>query len=215
MTTKETSAGYWIKLTLLVIIAIIVSIKFLDTGMAERVMIILKSIHTLHAATENIPDMLSYIVGGGTILMWIIYLYRFHEKKIDVKEKFLRLAATALPVSYFVKMLLQFSFGRTSPRDWLIHHEPLVFKFFNYFGGGSFPSGHMTVFAAFGTAVILYFPKYKRLTTIILALLGFALIATDYHYLSDVIAGAYLGFGVTYALWYLYEKNKVQAEDYS
>ncbi len=215
MAKTKSQAGYWVQLTIIVVLAILISIQFIDAGIAERVMIILRSIRPLHTATDNIPDLLSAIVGGGTILMWIIYIYRYFEKKIDVKEKFLRLAATTLPVSYFIKMFLQFAFGRTAPRDWLLHNQPLVFKFFNYIGGGSFPSGHMTVFAAFGTAVILYFPKYKKLTTIILALLGFALVATDYHYLSDVIAGAYLGFGVTYALWYLYEKNNEQSEDYS
>ena len=215
MAKRETSANYWIKLTLLVIFAIIISIQFLDAGIAERVMYIIQSIHTLHTATENIPDMLSAIVGGGTILMWIIYLYRFMEKKIDVKEKFLRLAATTLPVSYLVKMLLQIIFGRISPRDWLLHNQPLVFKYFNYTGGGSFPSGHMTVFVAFGTAIILFFPKFRKSVTIFLALLGFALIVTDYHFLSDVIAGAYLGFIVTYVLWYLYERNRSEVEDYS
>ncbi len=215
MAKRETSANYWIKLTLLVIFAIIISIQFLDAGIAERVMYIIQSIHTLHTATENIPDMLSAIVGGGTILMWIIYLYRLVEKKIDVKERFLRLAATTLPVCYLVKMLLQIIFGRISPRDWLLHNQPLVFRYFNFNSGGSFPSGHMTVFVAFGTAIILFFPKFRKSVTLLLALLGFALIATDYHFLSDVIAGAYLGFIVTYVLWYLYERNRSEVEDYS
>ncbi len=215
MDRKETSAVFWFKLTFLVIIATIISIHFLDTGVAARIMIIIRSIRPLHTATENIPDFLSAIVVGGTILMWIIYLFRFVKKKIDVKEKFLRLAATTLPLSYLIKMMLQIIFGRISPRDWLIHHESPVFKFFNFHGGGSFPSGHMTVFVAFGTSLILYFPKFRKLVTIILALLAFALIATDYHFISDVIAGAYLGFGVTYTLWYLYERNNEQSNDYS
>jgi len=214
MINREKSFYFWIIITFEVFISIILSIKFLDAGLAFRIMIILKSIRPLHNVTSNIPDILSFLVGGGTILMWIIYFYRAYQQKIDIKEKFLKLAATTLPVTYLLKTLLQISFGRTSPRDWLLDHEPLLFKGFNEASGGSFPSGHMAVFTAFGAAVLLYFPKYRKPLTIILVILGAALIGTDYHYLSDVIAGAYLGFIISYILWYLYEKSSVKQQNY-
>jgi membrane-associated phospholipid phosphatase len=75
-------------------------------------------------------------------------------------------------------------------------------------GSGSFPSGHMTVFAALGIAVLLYYPKYRKPVIIFLVLLGIALIGTDYHFLSDVIGGAYLGFITTYSLYYIFEKKR-------
>lgn len=205
MIKREYSAKFWAILTLLVFISIIISIIYIDAGLAFRIMVIIRSIRPLHNVTSDIPDILSFLVAGGTILMWLIYFYRAYKKKIDIKEKFLKLAASTLPVSYLVKMILQNSFGRTSPRDWLLHHKPMLFNGLNNSNGGSFPSGHMAVFVAFGAAVILYFPKLWKPTAILLLLLGFALIGTDYHYLSDVIAGAYIGFIITYLLWYIYE----------
>ena len=117
------------------------------------------------------------------------------------------LSATALPAAYALKTFFQFAFGRISAREWLILKTPHRFNWFNDFGNGCFPSGHMTVFAAFGTAILIYYPQYRKAVIILLTLLGAALITTDYHYLSDVIAGAYLGVLTTYILWQALQKR--------
>jgi membrane-associated phospholipid phosphatase len=192
------------------LLAIVGSIQYIDAEIAVRVMQFLSSFKTLHQATENIPDILPYLVSAGTVLMWAIYFYRLHKKKVDVKTQFLRLAATALPVSYLLKAFFQFAFGRTSARLWLTAGKPLTFNWFNGLESGSFPSGHMTVFAALGSAVLIYFPQHRKLVLILLTLLGVTLIATDYHFLSDVIAGACLGFITTYLLRRFFEKREVK-----
>lgn len=189
----------------LVFFAVIVSIRYLDAIIAERVWYILRSIRPLHQATQNIPDILPDIVWIGTPLMWGMYFYFRHKKKNYEKTHFLLLAGTALPVSYIVKTVFKFLFGRTNTRKWLMWHRPLAFHWFHKFGG-SFPSGHMTVFAAFGAAILIYFPQYRKPVLILLLLLGLALIGTDYHFLSDVIAGAYLGFATTISLQFMFEK---------
>jgi membrane-associated phospholipid phosphatase len=207
MIKKDRSVYSGILLSLIVLFVIVGSIRFLDTEIAIRVMRFLQSINTLHKATENIPDLLPYLVGFGTALMWAIYFYRSRKKKFDVKMEFLKLAATTLPVAYLLKWFLQFVFGRTDIRHWLTASETLRFNWFHGIGSGCFPSGHMTVFTAFGTAVWFFYPYYRRPVLITLILLGIALIATDYHFLSDVIAGAYLGFLTTYSLWLLLSKT--------
>ena len=207
MTIRKSSFNYWAVLSVIVLLAILVSIKFLDAEIALRILKFLLSFRTLHKLTQNIPDILAFLVGVGTILMWIIYFFRIHKKIIDTETKFLKLAATTLPVTYVLKTLLQFSFGRTNPRDWLLENQPLVFNWFHKLGNGSFPSGHMTVFAAFGSAVFIFYPQYRRIVLILLLLLGFALIITDYHYLSDIIAGTYLGISITYFLQFLFAKQ--------
>ncbi|MCL5028031.1 MAG: phosphatase PAP2 family protein [Bacteroidetes bacterium] len=210
MIKRDKSVNFWITLTVIVSFAIYVSMKYLDTVIAIRVMRFLLSIKTLHKAAENIPDILAYLVGAGTILMWVIYIYRTYKKKFDIKTKFLLLAATTLPTAYVLKFFLQYAFGRTTPRFWLIANKPLVFHLFHEIGNGCFPSGHMTVFTAFGAAVLIYYPQFRTIVYVMLALLGAALIVTDYHFLSDVIAGCYLGFITTYALWFLFEKRRAK-----
>lgn len=188
-------------ISFIVLIVILGSIRFLDAEIAVRVMHFLQSLHTLHQATEDIPDLLVYLVIFGTTIMWIIYFYRSHENKHDITMKFLKLAATALPIAYLMKSFFQFMFGRTPTRVFVQAHQPLIFNWFHGIGFGCFPSGHMTVFTAFGIAIWIYYPQYRRPVFITLLLLGAALIATDYHFLSDVIAGAYLGVIITYFLW--------------
>jgi len=208
---KRYAPGYLvIILSLIVFLIIIGSIRYVDARIAVSVMNFLRSIKSLHKATDNIPDILPHLVGTGTVLMWVIYLYRLHKKKRDAETQFLLLSATALPAAYLLKMFFQFTFGRTSTRSWLIEGRPLMFNWFHGINNGCFPSGHMTVFAAFGTAILLYYPKYRQPVLILLSLLGIALIATDYHFLSDVIAGAYLGAITTYSLWYMFGRGKVK-----
>ncbi len=210
MIKRDKSIYYWITLTAIVSAAIYGSMKYLDTIIAIRAMRFLLSFKTLHKAAEDIPDILAYLVGAGTILMWVIYFYRIHKKKFDVKTKFLLLSATTLPTAYLLKFFLQYAFGRTTPRFWLIDNKPLAFHLFNEIGNGCFPSGHMTVFTAFGTAVLIYFPQYRKVVYVMLVLLGTALIITDYHFLSDVIAGFYLGYITSYTLLFLFEKKKAK-----
>ncbi len=169
----------------------------------------LMSIHTLHNNTEYVPDILPYLVVTGTVLLWAIYFYRLHKKKFGIKTQFLQLAGTTLPVANLLKIFFQFAFGRTPARFWLLAGVPLEFNWFKEFGNGCFPSGHMTVFTAFGTALLLYYPQYRRTVLVVLILLGIILVATDYHFLSDVIAGAYLGFITTYSIRYLLKKLKI------
>ncbi len=200
MKRKGTSGYTGLLIFLSVILFIFLSIKYIDEWIAINVMYLLRSIRPLHKATENIPDILPYLVVIGTLLMWGVYIYKLYTKKGGLGTQFLKLAATTLPVAYLIKSYLQYMFGRTSPRMWLILHKPLAFNWFNRTWGGSIPSGHMTVFAAFGAAVLIYFPRYRKIVFTLLILLGIALILTDYHYLSDVIAGAYLGSIITYLI---------------
>ncbi len=206
MKIRKSNNNFDIKITVLVLLLTIASIKYLDKEIAINVMLFLKYIHPLHKVTENIPDFLPYLVAAGTIIMWALYFYRLHKNLIDVKTKFLQVAATALPSAYFIKTFLKFIFGRTDPRIWLTANKPLVFHWFDKIESGSFPSGHMTVFAAFGTAILFYFPQYRKYVLALLIVLGAALIGTDYHFLSDVIAGAYLGYITTFLIRLLYRK---------
>jgi membrane-associated phospholipid phosphatase len=203
---KLSAVNKFILLTFLTALISITAIKFLDARIAAAVMNFIKSVHRLRQATESIPDILPHLVGIGTVFLWGFYFYRSRRTTADNEMRFLRLGATVLPVAYVVKTILKFVFGRTSPRAWLIHYQPIEFHWFKIWSS-SFPSGHMLVFVAFGTAVLFYYPKYRQVVLILLCLLGIALIGTDYHFLSDVIAGAYFGFITTYFTKCLFERR--------
>jgi len=187
-------------LTLLVVPVILGSIFYLDEPLAVLVMQLLKSVHTLHRASAHIPDILLILVCTSSAAMWFAYFLLNRQGCSGRRLQFLLMAATAVPAAYMFKALLQFSFGRTNTRLWLSGAMPMEFSWFHGNGIGCFPSGHMTVFTAFFAAVCHYYPEYRSQAVGLLLLLAAALIATDYHFLGDVIAGAYLGLLVVYLL---------------
>ena len=196
------NGGYTLKrLSCWALVGTVTSIFLLDEPIAVKIMQLLQSDAFLQHATANIPDALLILVCISTVAMWMTY---FTLPRTDENLKllgFLQLAATATPCSYLLKSVLKYAFGRTNTRLWLTSQVPLQFNWFNPAGGGGFPSGHMAVFAAFAAAVGHFYPKRKRAVVLVLLLLGIALIVTDYHFLSDVIAGAYVGFLVDYLVF--------------
>jgi membrane-associated phospholipid phosphatase len=129
-----------------------------------------------------------------------MYLRRVRRGSRDEKTRFFLLSGTAMPVAFVVKQMLKYLFGRMNTRAWLENPGDLSFHWFH--GGeqySSFPSGHMAVFAALAAACWFFIPKYRVVCLAVMIALGFAMIATDYHFLSDVIAGGYLGLMVLVA----------------
>jgi membrane-associated phospholipid phosphatase len=144
--------------------------------------------------TAVIPDLLFLLVCLTTVSAFICYQYRARKGIYDEDTKFFQLVAFAIPASFLIKSVLKFVFGRINTRVWLDHHDWYGFHFFQGSGDyGGFPSGHMVVFATFAAAFSRRYPRYNSLYLFFLLLLAAALITTNYHFLSDVVAGAYLG----------------------
>src|SRR5664279_137562 len=120
MTKKHTDRYFLVALSLGTILSILSSIRFLDEKIAMGVMRLLRSNRVLHSATADIPDTLLYLVCISTAVMWLAYIIlRTRNKGSNELLRFLQLAATAVPVSYLLKSVLQFAFGRTNTRLWL------------------------------------------------------------------------------------------------
>ena len=111
-------------------------------------------------------------------------------------------AALSVIVTQGIKTLLKYIFGRTGPDtimatawpDWLTGG-------FNWFykGASSFPSGHMATLCAVLAVLWLCYPRGKQLYLTAALAIAVVLIAANFHFVSDVIAGAFLGASV--ALW--------------
>ena len=201
------STRFWI-ITLLAFGGVFLGIMFLDGGIALWVMELLKLSPVVYRTTATIPDLLLLLVGSGTAAMWTVYCYLVTRGVENSQTRFLKLAATVLPISYLLKSFLQFAFGRINTRAWLLVSGPIDFRLFHGSGErGGFPSGHMTVFTAFFAAVWCCYPRYRTLSASLLLILGVALIVTDYHFLSDVIAGAYAGLLLTVVSGRFLEKS--------
>jgi membrane-associated phospholipid phosphatase len=205
---KKQRADYiLIGLFLISVAAIYAGIVFLDREIALLVEDLMHSNLFLDDATSNIPDVLLQLVCIGSAAMWIAYYYLVRRKGRSVHTEFLQIAAISLPFAYLLKSILKIIFGRINTRVWLQTGGSMNFHWFSGLeNNGGFPSGHMTVFAAFFVAVWLYYPNYRRISAAALSLLGMALIVTNYHFLSDVVVGFYAGLLVIFVLRYCLTK---------
>ena len=102
-----------------------------------------------------------------------------------------------------IKSILKFIFGRTWPETWVgnnpsfIRHDVYGFHFMH--GGGayqSFPSGHMAAACTVLSVVFIRYPRSRPMCLIGGLLVGVVLIGLNYHFVSDVIAGAFVGLSI-------------------
>ena len=91
---------------------------------------------------------------------------------------------------------LKLAIGRARPHE---NAGPNSVKPFS--GSRSFPSGHATTVFAFTTPWIFYYPGIASGALFTLGLgTAVARMADQYHWFSDVLGGAFIGFGVGYLL---------------
>lgn len=153
----------------------------------------------------NLLTELVYLI----IICWMTIYFFF--KTAGKNSKFLDCLAfmsLSMAVAFFIKSTLQVFFGRYVPRyaesNILIFVRNKHLYGFHWFQAGSFPSGHMCVFGAGLTGLVLFYPKTKPIAVLLGLALGVTLILLNYHFLSDVIAGAYLGISLSIAMWHMF-----------
>ena len=98
--------------------------------------------------------------------------------------------------------------GRYWPQTWFNNNPSLIgngtYGFHPFQGGddiGSFPSGHAARTLGFATVWLIATPRSRVIVAILSAAMLVSLVAMNYHFVSDVIAGSVLGGIVaTYAV---------------
>jgi membrane-associated phospholipid phosphatase len=145
--------------------------------------------------STDIPDFLPLLVGVTTGTAWIAFFYLTRKHIYNTHTRFFQLIAITVPLAQVVKTIAKFGVGRINTRFWLQHPSANEFHWFhgsaNFCG---FPSGHMAVFTVLIMALSIFYPRYQSFYIVCLTLLALALIVTNYHFLSDIIVGAYVGF---------------------
>lgn len=151
-----------------------------------------------------------FVLGADFLKLSLLFLYpllviRFVKKRFTSLDKTLLYLANSIAIAEFLKSLLKPIFGRTWPATWKCHNLSLLENYidkFNWFHGGmidnAFPSGHMVTITAAMTALAIAYPKARVISFTLSILVAVGLIGFYYHYLSDIIAGALLGYLTAY-----------------
>jgi membrane-associated phospholipid phosphatase len=192
------------------VILIAYSHSCLDTRIAAFFGAMLTENHLMYSYASDIPDILLPTAILCTLTSWAAYLWLVRKGVFSPMTSFFRLVGWTIPASYLLKTALKDIFGKVTTRAWLANHELYGF---HWFGGewrfDGFPSGHMAVFTVLALAVWRFFPRYRTVCMSLLFLLAASLVVTSYHFLSDVLAGALVGFLIdAVAFNFLFEKKK-------
>jgi membrane-associated phospholipid phosphatase len=132
-------------------------------------------------------------------------------RKLSRFQSVMLLCGLSLTIALVVKNELKLAFGRTWPETWVRNNLSFIrdgaYGFHPFHGGpgyASFPSGHMTVVCTVMTVLWICYPAYRPVYAVCVAAVALGLVGANFHFVSDVIAGGFLGLSVAWlgvALW--------------
>jgi membrane-associated phospholipid phosphatase len=145
----------------------------------------------------DLVDRILSIPSIGAILFTGLGLSAISGRRFSRIEKIIALCVIVTLITTVVKDQLKFIFGRSWP-SLLLQQDVYGFHFFQ--SGKlweSFPSGHAAVAAALLSVVWTFMPKLRAACTIVVFAADLALVVLYLHFLSDVVAGTFVGVSVT------------------
>jgi membrane-associated phospholipid phosphatase len=173
----------------------IISYKYLDRPLA----VFADTLHhgTISLTNTNLTEMLTNVVYLIALLAMGLYAI-FHF--FNIKNRLVEICGAlslGMAIAFFIKTQAQLIFGRIAPRYDSFQQLNFLRKKslygFHLMQVGSFPSGHMVVFTCILLLLGYYYPKIMKLNYALLTVLALILLYDNYHFLSDVVAGTYLG----------------------
>lgn len=189
-----------------ILIALVICCLFIDRPFAIE-MSRLAWLKPSGALGFSMASFLTQVCYGLLVLVFVVY---FCLSARGVKCKLLGCIAfvsQSVVFAFFIKSALQFFFGRYVPRykgsDSLLFVRNQHLYGFHWFQSGCFPSGHMTVLTAAVISIALFYPWFKWIAFALMLVMAALLLLLNYHFLSDVIAGAYLGTSISLGIYYV------------
>ncbi len=188
-------------------VAVTVSYLWLDRPIALLAHAELQGFHLFEKLTL-IPDAL---VPLALVAFLALGLRGLTSRKLSRFQTVVLLSGVSLAVAIVIKDQLKFAFGRTWPETWLRNNPSFirdgVFGFQPFHGGvgyTAFPSGHTTTICTVMTVLWICYPRFRPLYALCMAAVAIGLVGANFHFLSDVIAGGFLGISAGWlgvAMW--------------
>ena len=197
----------WIVSLLLTSLAVTVSFLWLDRPIAYLTHDLVQPFN-LFSRLPKIPEA---IFAGAGIAGLALGLRALTGRALTRPQAVFVLCTLSLGAATVIKNQLKYVFGRTWPETWINNNPSLirdgVYGFHPFHGGRayeSFPSGHTAVTFAVLSVLWICYPRFRLLFAAIgLGVTG-GLVGANFHFLSDVIAGAFVGLSTGWigsALW--------------
>jgi membrane-associated phospholipid phosphatase len=188
----------WLLALVLVVPTIVVSFFWLDRPLALFVHSQLShGGRTLSEPLTHIPDPLIWL---AAVTFVALGLWNLAGRPLSKLQAAILACSDSLMVAETIKNELKFVFGRTWPETWHQNNPSFIHDGiygFNWFHGGdayqSFPSGHMTAICAVASVLWIYYPRFRVIYVTVALVVLIGLVGANFHFLSDTIAGAFVG----------------------
>ena len=153
-------------------------------------------------------DSLGYLVGG--LLLFVV----FWKRSLYWSSSGIFLFST-VAISGLSADLVKYITGRARPT--LYFHEHLYgFDPFHWqYAWTSFPSGHSATALSVATLFAILYPRLRFAALFVGILIALSRLVLAQHYISDVIAGSFLGIVSTVLLHHLYFKSKLNNPEHN
>jgi membrane-associated phospholipid phosphatase len=188
----------WLLALVLVALAVVISYFWLDRPIALFVHNQLpRNSRVLLEPITYIPNPLIWV---ATITFLALGIQGLAGRPLSKLQAAILLCSVSLVMAETIKSELKFVFGRTWPETWHQNNPSFIHDGiygFNLFHGGdayqSFPSGHITAICAAASVLWIYYPRLRPIYLIVTLATLVSLVGTNFHFLSDTIAGIFVG----------------------
>ena len=176
--------------------AVLVAYLWLDRPISQFAHVELPQYATFEKLT-HIPDV---FIPLAVVIFVAVGLLDLSGRVLTKIQATALLCSVSAIIADATKNQLKFVFGRTWPDTWVQNNPSLIrdgVYGFNPFHGGagymSFPSGHLSLTCAVVSVLWIIYPKLRPLCALVVLAVTVGLIGANYHFLSDIIAGGFVG----------------------
>ena len=151
-------------------------------------------------------DSLYYLTGG--LLLFVVFRKKTSSTAYLGLFLFSSVAASGLTADF-----IKYIGGRARPKLYFSDHI-FGFDFFHWqYAWTSFPSGHSATAFSVATLISMLYPRWRFAAFFAAVLIAFIRISLSQHYISDVIAGSFLGIVSTILLYNHFFKSRLDASE--
>jgi len=179
---------------------IVISYFFVDRPFAYFAHDELQGYRALFDLVGRLPNVLGLLVIGCTLIFGVRAVL---GRPLTEMQTSIVLSALSLALAAILESWLKLAFGRTWPETWVQNNPSLIrdgILNFNPFHGGrgfaAFPSGHMVAISAIMSTFWFLHPRLRWICAICIAAVFIGQLGANYHFVSDLIAGGFVGFSV-------------------
>ncbi len=132
-----------------------------------------------------------------TAVVTFLLVRRMVRGQLAPLGKAIVVAGVASMCAYLLnEAIFKFLFGIPSPTEMLFQSAPHALHFLSGNPEDGFPSGHMMLSGAFAGALMRFYPRIRGRLFALLGVGALILVWGDWHFVSDVIAGTFLGITI-------------------